>query len=357
MTGRHWLESIDHASNNPAIRQELREMVTRETTAAHAAGLAERDTALEQLAGWFESEADSSHGGWADAAHTAADRIRAVVAGEVACSQCQEQPAEEHGMCASCLHDARRSGWDPPAPAETITLHVHQHDLDQPCPPTCPHAGTEQNRGRGEDDLDRPDLDPPPAGLVDRLRQRLAAELPAYIFPTSALAAAVAEEQHQQSLVAQHAGGLRRAFGPGLRHAELYGTGWIRIDCKPAPDQSGIFDWTFSSPNPTTIVVRDDPAPGDRPMTDRPSLADRAAAASATPKTAEVDKLLEHQHAGAYARSVLTEQLEAARLERDGTLDMLETYQEQFEAEQLRVQQLELAIADLDEAAPAEAGR
>jgi hypothetical protein len=86
----------------------------------------------------------------------------------------------------------------------------------------------------------------------------------------------------------------------------------------------------------------------------RPTLADRAAAATTMSKTggtAEFDKLLEHAEAGAYARSVLTEQLEAARLERDGTLDMMETYQEQFDAEQLRVQQLELAIADLDEAA------
>jgi hypothetical protein len=29
------------------------------------------------------------------------------------CSQCREALAEEHGMCGSCLHDAKRSGWEP----------------------------------------------------------------------------------------------------------------------------------------------------------------------------------------------------------------------------------------------------
>jgi hypothetical protein len=130
-------------------------------------------------------------------------------------------------------------------PPGMITITVHQHNLDQPCPAWCTHAGTEHDR---------------------------------------------AQEN-------------------------------------PMPEQPERRD----------------------ALTHRP-LAERARAAS---KTAEVDKLLEHAEAGAYARSVLTEQLEAARLERDGTLDMMETYQEQFDAEQLRVQQLELAIADLDAAAGA----
>ena len=29
------------------------------------------------------------------------------------CSECGNEEAEEHGMCASCLHDAYRSGWQP----------------------------------------------------------------------------------------------------------------------------------------------------------------------------------------------------------------------------------------------------
>ena len=29
------------------------------------------------------------------------------------CSQCHHQPAEDHGMCGGCLHDAYRSGWVP----------------------------------------------------------------------------------------------------------------------------------------------------------------------------------------------------------------------------------------------------
>lgn len=30
-----------------------------------------------------------------------------------ACSECNSTDVEEYGMCASCLHDARRSGWNP----------------------------------------------------------------------------------------------------------------------------------------------------------------------------------------------------------------------------------------------------
>lgn len=29
------------------------------------------------------------------------------------CSQCGTEEAEDYGMCASCLHNARRSGWNP----------------------------------------------------------------------------------------------------------------------------------------------------------------------------------------------------------------------------------------------------
>lgn len=35
--------------------------------------------------------------------------------GREACEQCGEAPAEEFGMCASCIHDAKRSGWNPPS--------------------------------------------------------------------------------------------------------------------------------------------------------------------------------------------------------------------------------------------------
>lgn len=31
------------------------------------------------------------------------------------CSQCEADLSVEHGMCSSCLHDALRSGWEPPA--------------------------------------------------------------------------------------------------------------------------------------------------------------------------------------------------------------------------------------------------
>lgn len=79
---------------------------------------------------------------------------------------------------------------------------------------------------------------------------------------------------------------------------------------------------------------------------DRPTLADRAAAASATTTDAE-----EHLEAGAYARSVLTEQLEDARQNLASTIDMMQVYQEQADAEQLVVTKLETAIADLDAAA------
>lgn len=43
---RHWLEVIDHASNNPAIREELAEMVKRETTKAYDAGVSETEARL-----------------------------------------------------------------------------------------------------------------------------------------------------------------------------------------------------------------------------------------------------------------------------------------------------------------------
>lgn len=32
-----------------------------------------------------------------------------------ACSQCHAAMAEDHGMCGPCLHDAKRSGWEPGA--------------------------------------------------------------------------------------------------------------------------------------------------------------------------------------------------------------------------------------------------
>lgn len=32
-----------------------------------------------------------------------------------ACSECDSTEVEEYGMCASCIHDARRSGWEPGA--------------------------------------------------------------------------------------------------------------------------------------------------------------------------------------------------------------------------------------------------
>jgi hypothetical protein len=84
-------------------------------------------------------------------------------------------------------------------------------------------------------------------------------------------------------------------------------------------------------------------------MDDKPqTLAQRAAAATSND---QVDKLLEHAEAGAYARSVLTEQLEAARQDLATTIDMMTVYQEQADAEQIVVSKLEIAIADLDAAA------
>lgn len=35
--------------------------------------------------------------------------------GREPCEQCDEAPAVEFGMCDSCIHDARRSGWNPPS--------------------------------------------------------------------------------------------------------------------------------------------------------------------------------------------------------------------------------------------------
>lgn len=35
--------------------------------------------------------------------------------GREPCSECGEKPAEEFGMCDGCLHDAQRSGWNPPS--------------------------------------------------------------------------------------------------------------------------------------------------------------------------------------------------------------------------------------------------
>lgn len=31
------------------------------------------------------------------------------------CRECGEEPAEEWGMCGSCIHNAQRSGWNPPS--------------------------------------------------------------------------------------------------------------------------------------------------------------------------------------------------------------------------------------------------
>lgn len=35
--------------------------------------------------------------------------------GREACEECGDKPAEEWGMCGSCLHDAKRAGWNPPS--------------------------------------------------------------------------------------------------------------------------------------------------------------------------------------------------------------------------------------------------
>jgi len=70
-----------------------------------------------------------------------------------------------------------------------------------------------------------------------------------------------AAEQHREDvLFEQHASALRRAIGPALRHAETYGTGWIRIDarCAPGHPVDEVFDWTISSPNPRSIAVHDE---------------------------------------------------------------------------------------------------
>lgn len=91
------------------------------------------------------------------------------------------------------------------------------------------------------------------------------------------------------------------------------------------------------------------PTTQENPMPDspRPTLAEQAAAAS----TPAADDAEEHAAAGAFARSVLTEQLEAAREAHAGSLDLLQLYQDQADAELVVVQRLETAIADLDAAA------
>lgn len=88
MTGRHWLEAIDHASNNPAIREELREMVKRETTAAYNAGVT--DTTQENP--MTDQPRNTSHdlaGGDVDRPMTLADRAAAA-------STAAEPTTEEH---------------------------------------------------------------------------------------------------------------------------------------------------------------------------------------------------------------------------------------------------------------------
>jgi hypothetical protein len=101
-------------------------------------------------------------------------------------------------------------------------------------------------------------VDPTPPNLADRIRERLAV---AFTTTPAAVAAAAAQEQREAQLLAEHGPGLRAAIGPALRNAETYGTGWIRIDARCAPGQpvAEVFDWTISSPSPTTIVVRDEP--------------------------------------------------------------------------------------------------
>lgn len=37
----------------------------------------------------------------------------ALVPESTPCTECQEVPATEYGMCDSCIHDATRSGWVP----------------------------------------------------------------------------------------------------------------------------------------------------------------------------------------------------------------------------------------------------
>lgn len=100
--------------------------------------------------------------------------------------------------------------------------------------------------------------DPTPAGLVDRLRVTIAAAATRLVYGNAeALERAAAEMQREDELVEQHAAALRRAIGPALRNAEAFGTGWIRIDasCAPGEPVAEIYDWTISSPNPTTISV------------------------------------------------------------------------------------------------------
>lgn len=103
--------------------------------------------------------------------------------------------------------------------------------------------------------------DPPPPGLVDRMRQILETATTRLVYGNA--------EQLEDQLVAEHSAGLRRAIGPALLNAEAYGIGWIRI---VAPVVGGrrrhgahrdepatTYDWRISAPNPTTIAVRDQP--------------------------------------------------------------------------------------------------
>lgn len=145
---QNWLGVIDHASNNPAIREQLRDMVKRETTAAYDAGV---DDTERRLA-----------------------------------------------------------------------------------------------------------ADPPPPNLVDRMRELVQAAGARLVYGTADdMRQAAHQMERIDQLVAEHGDGLRRAIGPALLDAEQHGTGWIRIDVRPVPSEGpGIYDWTFSSPNPTTIVVQ-----------------------------------------------------------------------------------------------------
>lgn len=100
--------------------------------------------------------------------------------------------------------------------------------------------------------------DPSPAGLVDRIRITLAAATSRLVYGNSEqLERAAAEMQREDELVEQHAAALRRAIGPALRNAEVWGTGWIRIDATVVAQSGGdVYDWTISSPAPTTIAVQ-----------------------------------------------------------------------------------------------------
>jgi hypothetical protein len=170
------------------------------------------------------------------------------------------QAAVDHAMSAHT---------GPLSVANTITDAVVDV-LDQDEPMRCGDPEPHEPHTKLGDGRPCAGVDPAPAGLVDRIRATLEAASTRLVYGNGDdLERAAAEMQREDDLVEQHAAALRRAIGPALRNAETYGHGWIRIDAvivEPTDDDPrSIYDWTISSPSPTTIVVRDDTTTQENP--------------------------------------------------------------------------------------------